>query len=164
MKAPIRARQVFSDPVHFLAFGFGSGLAPVAPGTAGTVVGVVADLLLRTAGVEWSLRLLIAIAVSVLGIWICGASARKLGEHDHPGIVWDEIAGVMLVLAATPGGWRGVLIGFVLFRMFDILKPWPIREIDRRVAGGIGIMLDDILAALFAIAVMMLLAMTGLVY
>ncbi len=163
MTSPVSARQVFTNPVHFLAFGFGSGLAPWAPGTAGTLVGVALDALLRSAGAEWSARLVIALLVSAAGIWICGASARKLGEHDHPGIVWDEIAGILLTLAIVPNGWRGVFFGFVLFRVFDILKPWPIRVIDRRVSGGLGIMLDDLLAALFAIAIMLVLGRAGIV-
>ncbi len=157
-------RQVFSDPVHILAFGFGSGLAPWAPGTAGTLVGVAIDVLMRSAGAEWPIRLALAVLVSVAGIWICGASARRLGEHDHPGIVWDEIAGILLTLVVAPDGWRGAFYGFVLFRVFDILKPWPIRVIDRKVAGGLGIMLDDLLAALFAMAAMMILLATGIVY
>ncbi len=164
MNRPVDPREVFASPVHLLAFGFGSGLAPKAPGTAGTVVGVAIDLLLRELGADWPLRLLIAVIVSVAGIWICGTSARRLGAHDHPGIVWDEIAGILLVLALAPGGWRGILAGFVLFRIFDILKPWPIRVIDKRVGGGTGIMLDDVLAALFAIAAMMLMQAGGLVY
>lgn len=163
MKGRVGAHQVFTDPVHFLAFGFGSGLAPWAPGTAGTLAGLGIELLLRLAGIEWTLRLLVVLLVIVVGVWICGASARKLGEHDHPGIVWDEIAGILLTMLAVPDGWRGMLIGFALFRVFDILKPWPISWADRKVSGGTGIMLDDILAAVFAIAVMLLLRVTGIV-
>lgn len=159
----ISAKQVFSNPVHFLAFGFGSGLAPRAPGTAGSLVGVAIDAMLRSAGADWSLRLMIVFVVSAVGVWICGASARELGEHDHPGIVWDEIAGVMLTLVVAPDGWRGMVFGFILFRIFDILKPWPISVIDKRVAGGLGIMLDDILAALFAMAAMMILLAIGII-
>ncbi len=163
MSGRIDAKQVFSSPVHFAAFGFGSGLAPWAPGTAGSLVGVAIDAMLRSAGADWSMRLMIALGVCVIGVWICGASARKLGEHDHPGIVWDEIAGVMLTLVVAPDGWRGIFFGFVLFRVFDILKPWPISLIDRKIAGGLGIMLDDILAALFAMAAMTILLMAGII-
>lgn len=158
------ARRVLTDPVHFLAFGFGSGLAPWAPGTAGTMVGLAFDVLLRSAGIGWTPRLVIALLVTAAGIWICGESARRLGEHDHPGIVWDEIAGILLTMLAAPAGWRGMLFGFALFRLFDVLKPWPIGWADRRVTGGLGIMLDDTLAALFAIAAMMLLRFSGLLY
>lgn len=163
MSARINAKEVFSNPVHFLAFGFGSGLAPWAPGTAGSLVGLAIDAMLREAGADWSLRLMIVLLVSAIGVWICGASARQLGEHDHPGIVWDEIAGVMLTLVVAPDGWRGMFFGFALFRVFDILKPWPISVIDKRVAGGLGIMLDDMLAALFAMAAMTILLAIGIV-
>lgn len=164
MKGPLSARQVLADPVHFLAFGFGSGLAPWAPGTAGTLVGLVFEFLLRSAGADWTLRLIIAVMVTAAGIWICGESARRLGEHDHPGIVWDEIAGILVTMLAAPAGWRGMLFGFMLFRLFDVMKPWPISWADRKVSGGLGIMLDDILAALFAAAAMMLLRYSEIVY
>lgn len=163
MSGRVSAKRVLSDPVHLLAFGFGSGLAPWAPGTAGTLVGVVADAMLRGAGADGLTRLMIALLVAIAGIWICGASARSLGEHDHPGIVWDEIAGVMLTLSFAPDGWRGMFFAFVLFRLFDILKPWPISAIDRKIEGGLGIMLDDVLAAVFAIAAMMVLLAMGVV-
>jgi phosphatidylglycerophosphatase A len=86
----------------------------------------------------------------VAGIVICGAASKSLDSHDHPGIVWDEIAGMMLTMLFIPFSWLSLGLGFLLFRVFDILKPWPIRLIDRKVGGGLGIMLDDILAAVFA--------------
>ena len=162
MSGRIEAKRVFSSPVHFFAFGFGSGLAPWAPGTAGSLVGVAFDVLLRGIGADWTIRLILALLLCVVGIGICGASARGLGEHDHPGIVWDEIAGVMLVLVVAPDGWLGIVCGFVLFRIFDIVKPWPISVIDSKVSGGLGIMLDDVLAAIFAMAAMMILLATGI--
>ena len=128
------------------------------------MVGVAIDALMRGAGFEWVARLIVALLVCVAGVWICGASARELGEHDSPGIVWDEIAGVLLTLLVAPDGWRGMLAGFVLFRIFDILKPWPISVIDRQVTGGLGIMLDDVIAAFFAMAAMMILLATGIVF
>lgn len=133
------------DPVHFLALGFGSGLVPVAPGTAGTVVGVLIDPLLRPLGLE--LRVLVVALMAVAGIWICGASARRLGVHDHPAIVWDEIVGYLALMLLLPAGWVWALIGFAVFRLFDIWKPWPIRQLDHAVGGGWGIMLDDLVAA-----------------
>ena len=139
---------MFTDPVHFLAFGFGAGLSPVAPGTAGTVVAVGLELLMRPLGLP--VRVAIVIAVCAVGVWICGESARRLGAHDHPGIVWDEFAGYFLAMLAAPPGWPWVLAGFVLFRFFDVLKPWPIRELDHGIHGGLGIMLDDLVAGLFA--------------
>jgi phosphatidylglycerophosphatase A len=148
MSKPVPARTIFSSPVHFLAFGFGSGLAPWAPGTAGTLVAVVLEWPLRSQGIE--IRLLVAVLLFVAGVWICGESSRRLGLHDHGGIVWDEIAGYFLTMLLAPEGWQWSVLGFALFRLFDIVKPWPIREIDHRLGGGLGIMVDDTLAAVFA--------------
>ena len=148
MTQRVSARTVFTDPVHFLAFGFGAGLSPVAPGTAGTVVAVGLELLMRPLSLP--VRVAIVIAVCIVGVWICGEIARRLDAHDHPGIVWDEFAGYFLAMLAAPPGWPWVLAGFVLFRFFDVLKPWPIRELDHGIHGGLGIMLDDLVAGLFA--------------
>ena len=137
------------DPVHFLAFGFGAGLAPRAPGTAGSLVGVVAAYGLLELPVVW--RVGVVLAVIVFGIWLCGESARRLGRHDDQRIVFDEIAGVLLTaLAAPKNGFLELALVFVLFRFFDILKPWPIRDVDHRLGGGLGIMLDDLIAAFYA--------------
>ncbi|MFI3136881.1 MAG: phosphatidylglycerophosphatase A [Methylococcaceae bacterium] len=145
-------RQILSDPVLFLAFGFGSGLAKKAPGTFGTLSAIPIYLLLTYVSqpLYWGLTVL----VSLFGIWLCGVAAEKLGEHDFGGIVWDEIAGLLITLAFVPFSWQALLAGFVLFRLFDIVKPWPIRWIDQKVAGGFGIMLDDIIAGLFAAGVL----------
>ena len=142
------------EPVHLLALGFGSGLAPVAPGTFGSLVGLALALLVLQAG--WWPALCATVLAAVAGIWICGESARRLGVHDHPAIVWDEVAGMMLVMLAAPATWWGAVIAFALFRLFDVWKPWPIREVDHGMRGGAGIMLDDILAALWAVAVLLL--------
>ncbi len=144
---------VFTDPVHFLAFGFGAGLAPVAPGTFGTAVGVLIGLGLTPLG--FVPRVLLVAGICVVGVWLCGESARRLGEHDHPGIVWDEIAGYLLAMLAAPPGWPWILAGFCLFRLFDIWKPWPIRDLDHSLSGGIGIMLDDLVAGVYAAAVLL---------
>ena len=148
MKRRIPAKTVLKDPVHFLAFGFGSGLAPFAPGTFGTVVGVGFELLLRGFSVQW--RVAIIALLFAVGVWLCGESARRLGEHDHPGIVWDEIVGFLITMLVAPAGWPWLLAGFCLFRFFDIVKPWPIRETDHSIAGGAGIMLDDVAAGIYA--------------
>ena len=134
--------------MHLLALGFGSGLAPVAPGTFGSLVGLAFALALAPLGLAWNL--LAVVVATVAGIWICGESARRLGVHDHPAIVWDEVAGMMIAMLAAPDAWWGAPVAFVLFRIFDIAKPWPIREIDHGMGGGAGIMLDDVLAGLFA--------------
>lgn len=156
MQKVVQAKTVFSSPVHFLAFGFGSGLSPFAPGTAGTLAAIPLYLLLAPLPL-WG-YLLAALAVSVVGVWICGESSRRLGVHDYGGIVWDEFAGFLLTMTAAPAGWVWVVVGFFLFRLFDVWKPWPIRVIDRDLQGGLGIMLDDILAGIYAFLVLQLLA------
>jgi phosphatidylglycerophosphatase A len=142
------------EPVHLLALGFGTGLAPFAPGTFGSLVGLAFALALAPLGWGWNLAA-IALAVAA-GVWICGESARRLGVHDHPAIVWDEVAGMMIAMLAAPAAWWGAPLAFALFRLFDIAKPWPIREIDHGMSGGAGIMLDDVLAGLFAALVLMI--------
>ena len=156
MKHSALISTVMSSPIHFLAFGFGSGLAPVAPGTVGTLAAVPLYLLL--AQLSPVMYLLAVLLVCLVGIWLCGQSSQLLGVHDHAGIVWDEFAGFLITMIAAPAGWGWLLLGFVLFRIFDILKPWPISWVDKNVHGGCGIMLDDILAGLMALAVMQLLA------
>ena len=145
--------RLLRDPVHFLALGFGSGLAPRAPGTAGTLVGVLLDPVLRPLGIE--LRVLVVALMFGAGIWLCGESARRLGTHDHPGIVWDEIVGYLALMLVVPAGWPWALGGFVVFRFFDIVKPWPIRQLDHGVRGGLGIMLDDMMAAAWGALVLL---------
>jgi len=140
-------RKVLSDPVNLLAFGLGTGLAPRAPGTFGSLFGLALAWWTLPLGLE--LRLMVAIALIVSGLWLCGAAARRIGVHDHPGIVWDEIAGMYLALLVAPPEIIAWALGFVLFRLFDIWKPWPIRDLDHRLGGGPGIMLDDLVAALY---------------
>jgi len=139
------------DPVHFLAFGFGAGLLPRAPGTWGSLVGLAAAWWLLDLPLPW--RIGVVVAVIVAGIWICGESARRLGRHDDQRIVLDEIAGVLVTaLAVTEKSLVSLALVFVFFRVFDILKPWPIRDVDHSLKGGLGIMLDDLIAAVFAAA------------
>lgn len=154
--APIAAATVLTSPVHFLAFGLGSGLAPKAPGTFGTLAAVPFYWLLAMLPL-WAYGLAVVMA-AIAGVWICGESSRRLGVHDHGGIVWDEFVGLWITLFAAPQGWLWLIVGFALFRLFDIWKPWPIRMADRQVSGGFGIMLDDILAGLYALASLQLLA------
>jgi phosphatidylglycerophosphatase A len=135
-------------PAGFLALGFGSGLVPLAPGTAGTLVAVPLYLMLQP--LHPGLYLGLVCLLFLAGIPICSRVARQLDVHDHPGIVWDEIVGYLVTMAFVPAGWVWVVAGFILFRIFDIAKPWPIRWCDRQVSGGLGIMLDDLLAGVFA--------------
>ncbi|MGI9270669.1 MAG: phosphatidylglycerophosphatase A family protein [Woeseiaceae bacterium] len=144
----ISARTVLTDPVHLLAFGFGLGLAPVAPGTVGTLLGVGFAWLVLDLGLM--LQIGIGVAMFVAGIWICGNSSRRIGQHDPGGIVWDEIAAMYLTLLVAPATISAWILAFVLFRVFDIVKPWPIRDLDHSIGGGLGIMLDDLVAALYA--------------
>jgi phosphatidylglycerophosphatase A len=134
--------------VHFLAFGFGSGRLPVAPGTFGTLVGIPAYLLLQ----PLAIYIYVAVVASLfgIGVWLCHVTEQDLGVHDHPGIVWDEIVGYLITMFMAPAGWVWMAAGFLLFRLFDIWKPFPIRQIEHRVRGGFGNMLDDALAALYA--------------
>ena len=137
-----------TDPVHILAFGFGTGLAPFAPGTFGSLPGILLFWLTLDFGLY--VQLGIAAAMTLAGIWICGESARRIGVHDHGGIVWDEIVGMYLTLLVAPFSVFGWILAFALFRVMDIVKPWPIRDLDHRIGGGVGIMLDDLAAALYA--------------
>ncbi len=146
--SPRRPQPRLTDPVHFLACGFGSGLAPKAPGTFGTLAALPLWWLVQDLPLAAYLGLVALLFA--LGVYLCGRTAQDLGVHDHGGIVWDEIVGYLLTMAAAPPGWGWVLVGFLLFRLFDIVKPWPIRWVDARVTGGLGIMADDVLAAGFA--------------
>ncbi|SIT72738.1 phosphatidylglycerophosphatase [Ectothiorhodosinus mongolicus] len=151
------ARLILRDPVHFLAFGFGSGLSPKAPGTAGTLAAV--PLVYFALALPFWAYVLLTLVIIIAGVWICDNSSKRLGVHDHPGIVWDEIAGLFITLLAAPAGLIWLAVGFVLFRFFDILKPWPIGWLDRQVGGGLGIMLDDVLAGIYALICLQLLAL-----
>lgn len=146
-------RFLLHHPAHFLAFGLGSGLSPVAPGTAGSFVAIPLYLLLAWAvPMPW---LLGVVALSFLaGIWFCDVAGKALGVADHGGIVWDEIVAMWLILAFTPLSWEWYTAAFLLFRLFDVWKPFPIRTIDERTHGGFGVMLDDLLAAGYALVVL----------
>jgi phosphatidylglycerophosphatase A len=148
--------RLLRDPGHLLAFGFGSGLARYAPGTFGTLAAIPLYLLMK--GLPLAVYLLVTAALFAVGVWLCGRTARALGVHDAPSIVWDEVVGYLLVMTAAPDSVWAVVLGFVLFRVFDIAKPWPIRWVDRRVTGGFGIMLDDALAALPALLLLQITA------
>ena len=143
---------LLTDPVHMLALGFGSGLSPFAPGTVGTIVAL--PIVVALSGMPLPAALAAVIVFVLGGIWLCGESARRLDCHDHPGIVWDEIAAFALLGLVLPRGWLWLALAFVLFRVFDIFKPWPIRDLDHRLGGGLGIMLDDLVAAVYAALVL----------
>ena len=149
---PVKVEPNWFNPIHLLALGFGSGAAPKAPGTWGTLAAVL---------IYWPLSqlspdhyLLMLLVTSVMGIYICGQTARDLGVHDHGSIVWDEFVGFWITMFAAPVGWVWVVVGFVLFRFFDIIKPWPISWTDKKITGGFGIMLDDVIAGVMAAVVL----------
>ncbi len=148
-------RFMLAHPAHMLSLGFGAGLAPAAPGTVGTLLAFP---------LYWALSqrlsplgvLALLPALFGVGVWAAGRTGRDLGVLDHGGIVWDEIVAFMLVLVFTPEGWAWGLAAFVAFRFFDIVKPPPIRHVDRTVKGGFGVMLDDLIAAFYALVALAL--------
>jgi len=141
--------------IYWFAIGFGAGLAPKMPGTVGTLVGIPIYLLIMDWW--WWQYLAVVLLAFGFGVWICGEVSRRTGIEDAPFIVWDEIVGYLVTMIAAPSGWFWLVCGFLLFRGFDIWKPWPVKMIDQRVKGGFGIMLDDVVAGLYA-----LLALQGL--
>lgn len=151
---PIPARLLV-DPRHLLSCGFGSGLSPWAPGTMGTLAAIPPYLLL--ARLDLFAYIALILAAFLLGIYLCDFTSKALGVHDHGGIVWDEFVGFWITMIAVPAlNWHWLLAGFVLFRFFDIVKPWPVKLADKRVEGGFGIMIDDVLAGFYALGCMQL--------
>ena len=149
-------KLLVSHPTHFFSLGFGSGLAPKAPGTFGTIVGL--PLFWLISSYSLSVKLAIIAALFVLGIYCCDKTGKALGVADHGAIVWDEIVAMMLVLVFAPLTWLGWLVAFCLFRLFDIWKPFPIHYFDAKLKNGFGVMFDDLLAAIYAIICLLLLA------
>jgi phosphatidylglycerophosphatase A len=149
-------RALLSTPAGWLACGFGSGLAPVAQGTFGSAAAILPWLLLRHVSLPWNL--VVIVIGFVVGVKACDIAGRALGVDDHRSLVWDEFIGQWIaLLPALLAPWWVAVAGFVLFRFFDVLKPWPIRWLDRHVKGGLGVMLDDVLAGVFAAIVLWLL-------
>ena len=140
--------SVWTNPLHFIAFGFGTGTIPFAPGTFGTLIAIPLYLLMQPLPTMAYFALMIVIIFA--SIWICGKATRDIGVEDHQGMCLDEVVGYIVTMFHAPTGWPWVLLGFLLFRLFDIWKPWPIRLADARLHGGTGIILDDVLAGLFS--------------
>lgn len=143
-----------TKPLHLLAVGFGAGLLKPAPGTWGTAIAVPLFFLLSALVNSLSIYVVIVILLTLAGIKICDQAASDAGVHDHKAIVWDEIAGFLITMIAVPATLSNAFVGFLLFRFFDIVKPWPIGYIDRKVSGGLGIMLDDVIAGIFSLVCM----------
>jgi phosphatidylglycerophosphatase A len=162
MKANFSEKMIWRNPWYFLAFGFGSGTLPFMPGTFGTLAAIPLYLLVK----DFSLPIyagLLTIFI-LLGFWWCGLAEKFVGVHDYPGIVWDEIVGYLLTMLNAPQGWFWIIFGFVVFRIFDIVKPWPLDWVNRKVKGGVGIVLDDLLAGVYAWIILQMLASVVLFY
>lgn len=154
--------KIWTNPCYFFAFGFGSGLLPIAPGTWGTIAAIPIYLLMQN--LPWQLYAGITVLLIVVGVWFCEVTERALGVHDYSGIVWDEVCGYLLTMFAAPAGWIWIIIGFILFRIFDIWKPWPVGWVDKNVEGGLGVMVDDLVAAVYAWLVLQILAILWLAF
>ncbi|HUB92309.1 MAG TPA: phosphatidylglycerophosphatase A [Dyella sp.] len=153
--APAQRRALLSTPAGWLACGFGSGLAPVAQGTFGSLAAILPWLLLRQLSLP--LNVLVIVIGFAIGVWACDVAGRALGVDDHRSLVWDEFIGQWIaLLPALLAPWWAVALGFGLFRLFDVWKPWPIRYLDQHLKGGFGVMVDDVIAGVFAAIVLRL--------
>lgn len=150
LPAPILPPGFLKQPVHFLAFGLGSGAMARAPGTWGSLAAI--PIWYAFAWLPAIAYWLVVLVAFLVGIWLCGKTAEDLKVHDHGGIVWDEFVGMWIALGLFPDHIYGVLMAFALFRLFDVVKPWPINWLDERLPGGLGIMVDDVVAGFMALA------------
>lgn len=148
MAKSIPPSMLMKHPVLLLATGFGSGLLPKAPGTYGTLIAIPIYVVLSS--FDLATYWITFMSLFLIGILICKKATELLGVQDHPSIVWDEIVGYLITMYSIPQNWTLVLAGFILFRVIDIYKPWPIRTIEKTVKGGLGIMLDDVVAGVSA--------------
>jgi len=155
MKPAPLPSSIWTDPLLLLACGLGSGAARFAPGTFGTLVAIPLYWFMQPLSILY--YGLLTLVLFLVGIGLCGYAARKLGVHDHPGIVWDEVVGYLVTMFMAPAGLLWIILGFALFRLFDIWKPWPIGWLDAKVSGGFGIMIDDVLAGIYAACLLQLL-------
>lgn len=149
-------RSVWEKPSHFIAFGFGSGAMPFAPGTFGTLMAIPFYLAIQS--LSPTLYLLLVVVITLASMWLCDRITKEIGIHDHSGMCLDEIVGYLVTMYGAPHGLIWIIWGFLLFRLFDIWKPWPIRYIDEQVKGGVGIILDDVLAGVYSLIILHILA------
>lgn len=140
-------------PAHFIALGFGTGLSPIVPGTFGTVLAFPLYAMLAQAFTPLGVALAI-VALFGVGVWACGRTGRDLGVPDHGAMNWDEVVAFLAVLLLTPAGLGWQVGAFVAFRFFDMVKPPPIRRVERTIKGGLGVMADDAVAAFYAVLVL----------
>lgn len=148
--------KIWQDPRYFIAFGLGSGAMPVAPGTFGTLMAIPFYLLLQP--LPWYAYLIFVIIFIILSAWLSDYVSRAIKVHDHPGMNIDEFAGFFVTMINAPLGFEWILLGFLLFRIFDIWKPWPIRYLDENVHGGFGMLLDDVVAGIFSMIIIQILS------
>ena len=156
----IEPKQIFKDPKLFVAFGFGSGLSKIAPGTMGSLVATF--LWYPLSLLPFGVYALFLVACFYLGISVCGYASVLLEKHDYGGIVFDEFLGIWIALLTYPVTLHGIAVVFLLFRIFDIWKPWPISYVDGKVKGGIGVMLDDVLAGFLTLMIVGLIKGLGI--
>lgn len=149
-------RSVWEKPSHFIAFGFGSGAAPFAPGTFGTLMAVPFYLAMQS--LSHTMYLLLVVVITLASIWLCHKVTKEIGIHDHSGMCLDEIVGYLVTMYGAPQGLIWIISGVLLFRLFDIWKPWPISYIDAQLQGGAGIILDDVLAGIYSLIALRILA------
>lgn len=149
-------RKVWRHPIYFIGFGFGSGAMPFAPGTFGTLMAIPFYLLCQSLPLM-SYLMVVAILILVSS-WICEYLSKQIEINDHPGMCIDELAGFFVTMINAPVGWPWVVLGFLLFRFFDIIKPWPIRLVDRNMHNGFGMVLDDVLAGVFSLSIIQMIA------
>lgn len=145
-------RSVWEKPSHFIAFGFGSGAVPFAPGTFGTLMAIPFYLVLQS--LSLSMYLFLVILITIASMWLCDKVSKEINVHDHSGMCLDEIVGFLVTMIGAPHGFIWIVLGFALFRLFDIWKPWPIRYVDEQVKGGIGVILDDVIAGIYSLIIL----------
>lgn len=149
---PAVPSSVWQNPWHFIAFGFGTGAIPIAPGTCGTLIAIPIYLYLCT--YSYKMYFIFASLITLFSIWLCGKVSAELEVKDHQGMCLDEIVGFLVTMLGAPAGWGWIIIGFILFRCFDIWKPWPLAWIDTHITGGLGMILDDVAAGLYSLIIM----------
>lgn len=147
--------SIWTNPLHFIAFGFGTGAIPIAPGTFGTIIAIPIYLFLTT--YSHTFYFIFLVAFIIFSIWISDKVSKEINIHDHQGMNIDEIVGYLVTMFRAPYGWGWILLGFVLFRFFDIVKPWPIRQVDEKLQGGFGMILDDVLAGIYSLIIIQIL-------
>lgn len=144
--------SVWKNPLHFIAFGFGVGAIPFAPGTFGTLIAIPFYLVLQL--FSWKIYIIVLIIATIASIWICDRVSKEMNVDDHQGMCLDEVIGFLWTMVAVPYQWRWLVLGFILFRIFDIWKPGPLRYVDNHIHGGFGMILDDVLAGLMSCGIL----------